>query len=238
MAADDTQKMASIGAEQDIEIELATRPALRLWEGREKTENRYGIIGLPGFCSILRGMEQDIKQDDPYADYHFHRITQAIKELSADLSAELKAIEGFIDESVPPAMKLPEVGSKNPVVIPIRFSSRVGFQMIYQLLKVDQIVLKILLANHIGLMETKEKFQRIARIEKRVRSVLHLAFNFRHTGVNRDDMANNNPKARKAIELMGELEQGYLEGTVRADNAPPLPAKRVNVLSASRRTVA
>lgn len=230
MTDNKTQKMAAIGAKQDIEIELATRPALRLWQGREKTPKRHGILGLPGFCKVVRGIEQAVRDDDPYADYHYHRIEQAIDDLTFDLDSELKDIQSFIDENIPPAMRLPDVGSKNPVVVPIRFASRLGFQLVYQLLKVDQIVLKVLLANHIGLLPNKDKFETLARVEKRVRSVLHMVFSYRHTGATRDDMAANNQKAQKAKELMGELETGYLEGTLRSDNAPPLPMKRLQTL--------
>ena len=230
MADSNSQKMAAIGAKQDIEIELATRPALRLWQGREKTQKRHGILGLPGFCKIVRGIEQAVREDDPYADYHYHRIEQAIDDLTFDLDSELKDIQSFIDENIPPAMRLPDIGSKNPVVVPIRFASRLGFQLVYQLLKVDQIVLKVLLANHIGLLPNKEKFETLARVEKRVRSVLHMVFSYRHTGVTRDDMAANNQKAQKAKELMGDLEVGYLEGTTRSDNAPPLPMKRLQTM--------
>lgn len=230
MADSNSQKMAAIGAKQDIEIELATRPALRLWQGREKTQKHHGILGLPGFCKIVRGIEQAVREDDPYADYHYHRIEQAINDLTFDLDSELKDIQSFIDENIPPAMRLPDIGSKNPVVVPIRFASRLGFQLVYQLLKVDQIVLKVLLANHIGLLPNKEKFETLARVEKRVRSVLHMVFSYRHTGVTRDDMAANNQKAQKAKELMGDLEVGYLEGTTRSDNAPPLPMKRLQTM--------
>lgn len=230
MADSNSQKMAAIGAKQDIEIELATRPALRLWQGREKTQKRHGILGLPGFCKIVRGIEQAIREDDPYADYHYHRIEQAIDDLTFDLDSELKDIQSFIDENIPPAMRLPDIGSKNPVVVPIRFASRLGFQLVYQLLKVDQIVLKVLLANHIGLLPNKEKFETLARVEKRVRSVLHMVFSYRHTGITRDDMAANNQKAQKAKELMGDLEVGYLDGTTRSDNAPPLPMKRLQTM--------
>ena len=230
MADSNSQKMAAIGAKQDIEIELATRPALRLWQGREKTQKRHGILGLPGFCKIVRGIEQAVREDDPYADYHYHCIEQAIDDLTFDLDSELKDIQSFIDENIPPAMRLPDIGSKNPVVVPIRFASRLGFQLVYQLLKVDQIVLKVLLANHIGLLPNKEKFETLARVEKRVRSVLHMVFSYRHTGVTRDDMAANNQKAQKAKELMGDLEVGYLEGTTRSDNAPPLPMKRLQTM--------
>lgn len=222
--------MASIAPTQDIEIELATRPALRLWQGREKTENRHGILGLPGFCSRVRSIEQAIRDDDPYADYHFAQIEEGIEHLSEDLDEELKDIKAFIDENIPPAMRLPDVASKNPAVVPVRFASRLGFQLVYQLLKVDQIVLSVLLANHIGLLPNKEKFQTLARVEKRVRGVLHLVYRYRHTGVTRDDMAANNQRAQKAKELMGDLEIGYLEGSTRSDNAPTLPVKRLQTL--------
>lgn len=225
-----TQKMAAIGATQDIQIELATRPALRLWQGREKTPKRHGILGLPGFSKIVRGIEQAVREDDPYADFHYHKVEKAINDLTFDLDGELKDIQSFIGENIPAAMRLPDVGSKNPVVVPIRFASRLGFQLVYQLLKVDQIVLKILLANHIGILPNKEKFETLARVEKRVRSVLHMVFSYRHTAVTRDDMAANNQKAQKARELMGDLEIGYLEGSIRSENAPPLPQKRLQTL--------
>lgn len=230
MTDNKTTRMAAIEAKQDIEIELATRPALRLWQGRERTEKRHGILGIPGFCKIMRGIEQAVRDDDPYADYHFHRIEQGIEDLTFDLDSELKDVEDFIAENVPSAMRLPDIGSKNPVVVPIRFASRLGFQLVYQLLKVDQIILKVLLASHIGLLPNKDKFETLARVEKRVRGVLHMVFVYRHTGVNRDDMAANNQKAQKAKELMGDLEEGYLDGSTRSDNAPPLPSRRLQTI--------
>lgn len=230
MADTKSNQMAAIGAKQDIEIELATRPALRLWQGREKTPKRHGILGIPGFCKLIRGIEQSIRNDDPYADYYYHKIETAIEELAFDLESELKDIQSLIEENTPGAMRLPDVGSKDPVVVPIRFASRLGFQLVYQLLNVDQVVLKILLASHVGLLGTKEKFQTLARVETRFRGVLHLVFQYRHTGVTRDDIAANNQKAVKARELMGELEEGYLEGSLRSENAPALPAKRLQAL--------
>jgi len=228
--SNDNQKMAAIAAQGTIEIELSTRPALRLWEGREKTDKRHGILGLPGFCKIMRGIEQSVRNDDPYADYYYEKIEQGVDSLALDLDRELKDVESYLDENVPPAMRLPSVGSDEPTVVPVRFASRLGFQMVYQILKVDQIVLKVLVANHIGLLPNKAKFETIARVEKRVRSLMHMIFSYRHTGVTRDDMAANNQKAQKAVEAMGDLEQGYLDGSVRSENAPPLPMKRLQTL--------
>ena len=225
-----TEQMPSIKAKEDITIEIATKPAYRLWQGRQKNEKKHGILGLPGFCKLMRGVEQSIKEDDPYADYYYLLIEEAIERLIFDLNIELKDIESLVSENIPSAMNMPDVGSSNPIVIPVRFASSVGFKMVYQLLKVDQIVLKILLANHIGLLPTKDKFQTIARVERRFRSVMHLIFGYRHTGVTRDDIAANNPIAKKAQDLMGDLDACYLEATKRSDNAPSLPLKRLRVI--------
>mgnify|MGYP003655034177 CR=1 FL=1 len=227
------KKMGAIAAQGTIEIELSTRPALRLWQGREKTEKRHGIIGVPGFSKIMKGIEASIRADDPYADYHYQVIEQAIEDLKEHLEMEDRDITMFLSENVPAAMRLPEVGSESPTVVPVRFVSKLGFQLTYQVLKVDQIVLKVLSANHIGLLSNSVKFETLARLEKKVRSVMHLIFAYHNVGVTRDDMAANNKKAQIAIDRMGQLEKSYLEGSIRSESAPALPMNRLKTLGSS-----
>lgn len=227
------EKMGAIAAQGTIEIELATRPALRLWQGREKTDKRHGIIGLPGFSKIMKGIEASIRADDPYADYHYATIEQAIADLKEHLEMEDRDITNFISENVPSAMKLPPVGSEQPTVVPVRFVSKLGFQLTYQVLKVDEIVLKVLSVNHIGLLSNSVKFETFSRLEKKVRSVMHLIFAYQNVGVTRDDMAANNKKAQNAIDRMGTLEKGYLEGTTRSESAPSLPMNRLRTLGST-----
>lgn len=226
-------KMGAIAAQGTIEIELSTRPALRLWQGREKTDKRHGIIGLPGFSKIMKGIEANIRADDPYADYHYTIIEQAIDDLRAHLEMEERDITAFLAENVPTAMRLPDVGSENPTIVPVRFVSKLGFQLTYQVLKVDQIVLKILSANHIGLLSNSVKFETLSRLEKKVRAVMHLIFAYQNVGVTRDDMASNNKKAQQAIDRMGPLEKGFLEGTTRSESAPSLPMNRLKTLGST-----
>ena len=40
MATKNSQNMSAIRTKEDITIELSTRPASRLWEGREKTAKK------------------------------------------------------------------------------------------------------------------------------------------------------------------------------------------------------
>lgn len=223
-------ELGAIRSKTDITVDVATRPALRVWSGRDKTADRRGILGVPGFASITRTLEEQVKLDDPYADFHFIQIEDAIAKLRSELDQELQGITSFIDENVPPAMTLPDIGSNQPCVLPIRFASRHGFAMLYELLKMDRIVMKTLLANHIGLLNTQEKFATLNRLEARMRTALYTAYAYRVTGVTRDDMAANNKAAQRAISVMGELKTEYLEGTTRSPNAPKLPKARLATL--------
>lgn len=225
-----TNRMAPVSGAEDITIELSTRSAYRLWKGREKTEKRKGILGVSGFGRLLRSLEQAIREDDPYADYHYMQIEQAISELSQELDSDLAAMEALIAERVPPAMKVPSVTSDDPVVVPIKFSSRLGFEIVYQVLKVDQIALKILLASHLSLLNAEDKYSYLANSERKVRAVMNKIFEFRYTGVTRDDVAANNQKAQAAEKVMGKLDDGYLSGELRSPNAPKPPRRRQAVI--------
>jgi len=226
-------KMSSIKAKDDITIELSTRSAVRLFKGREKTSKRHGIMGIPGFCKLLKGMESAIAQDDPYADYYFKVIDDAIEELSFDLDIQLKELLEFIESNTPSAMNIPDSINSSPVVMPIKFASKMSFKIIYQLLKADKILLNVLRANHVGMLSNEEKFQMIAFTERKVRGVIHKIFSYKYMGVTRDDLAANNQKALQAIKAMGELEAGYLEGSERSSHAPSLPSRRLQLLKST-----
>jgi integrating conjugative element protein (TIGR03761 family) len=222
-----TKRMASVTSAEDITIEFSTRSAFRLWSGRESTDKQRGILGVAGFARLLRSLEQAVREDDPYADFHFLRIEQSINELSAELNADLAAMTDLIASKIPSAMKVPAAVSEEPTVVPVKFSSRLGFDLVYQVLKVDQIALKVLLASHLALMSAKEKFTALANSERKVRAVMNKVFDYRYTGVTRDDMSATNQKALAAIKAMGELSEEYLSGELRSPNAPKLPRRRL-----------
>ena len=229
--ANNNQDIAPVTADDDITIELSTKPAYRLFTGRQRTDKRRGILGVPGFSGILKGIETDIRNDDPYADFFFHKIERSIDELEFYLKEELADIEELQKLKVPNGMKVPEVSSKSPAVMPLRFSSKLGFRLCFQLLTIDEIMKKILMLSHIGIMSSKEKFSHFSNLERKFRSVMSQVYQYKHTGVNRDDMMTKNQRAMKAIKEMGELEEGYLKGELRSDEAPPLPPRRLKTLN-------
>lgn len=230
MADNKEQKLAPLTTVDDITIELSSRPAVRLWNGRKKTDKNYSVLGLPGFCKLMRGIEDSVRKDDPYADYYYHQIEIAIQNIAMEIQSERKAIEALLKETIPESMRLPEVKSRNPVVYPVRFASRIGFQMLYQILAADSVMLKHLQAHHVAVITTYDKNGMSGRLEQKIRGVMNMVFKYKHTGVTRDDMASNNKVCQKAKTQMGIIPDEYLTGEMRSDNAPFLPARRLAVI--------
>lgn len=228
MATEHLKEPAAISAVEDITIELSTKPAIRLWVGREKSDKKFGILGVPGFCKFMNTMESAIRKDDPYADYYYFQIEEAISDLASNLDRELQDIEDHISKKKHRKMTLPPVSSKEPLKLPIRFAAQTGFKITHQLLMLDEIVTRVLAANHIGILGQDDKHQIIKRLEQQFRAVLNLVFKYKYTGVTRDDIATNNQIGRKALKQMGELPDEFLFGDKRAQDAPPLPKKRRN----------
>lgn len=218
-----SNRMSPIKSDGDITVELSSRSAYRLWNGRERTEEQHGILGVPGFARLIKSLEQAIAQDDPYADYTYMIIENAIEELSESLDADIGKMDALIASKIPSTMKFSAMASVKPIVVPLKFGSRLGFGLVYSLIKADQVALKILQASHLNVLSKKEKFTFLADNERKFRAVMNKVFAFRTTGVTRDDIVSNNEKAIEAQELMGRLEAGYLSGELRSCNAPRLP---------------
>lgn len=223
-----TQNNANkLSTSEGATVKLKTHQAMNLFQGRQKTAQKNGILGLPGFVTYVGQFSEAIKKDDPYADHIFYQIDQELESLKFDLELELKGIETLIAESIPEEMTLPETAVTNQQVLPIRFVSKLGFLALYQLIAADRIFTKILLANHLGILTSNDKFAAMHRIARRFRRMYHLVYKYQNTGVTRDDMAANNQKAQAAIKAMGKLEPEYLSGEKRSEHAPRLPERRL-----------
>lgn len=213
-----------------IKIELHTKFASRIWKGRLKSEQKDSIIGIPRFAEIMRTMENAIREDDPYADYWFHEIEKKLAEVKHHIEDTINEVEGYIREEVPPGMSISDNMSQEPQVIELRIKSKLGYQAVYCLLEFDKLASKILLGNHIAVIDNATKGKLISHAERLIRGALNLAYRWRYTGVTRDDLVSNTAKARKAIEKMDVCPDEYLSGEVRSKLAPELPLNRKSAL--------
>ena len=208
----------------DVKLTLHTHHAARIWMGRPKNDLKAGIIGLSGFCTVVNRMSRGAQQDDPYSDWWMILLEEKIN----DSKEALKTIEDRLDTamaSLPPAISMSENLSIQPVSLPLYISNPLGFQAVYLLTNYDEIVRRILLAQHVGLVGRHDMETWIDEGAAVLRRLFGLAQIYKYSGAARDDFAANNAKAeaaRKMYERYGELPQDILEGTRRSNFAPPI----------------
>ena len=206
----------------DVNLTLHTHHAARIWMGRPKSDATAGIIGLSGFCSILNRMSRGAQQDDPYSDWWMINLEEKISESKSSL----KGIEDRLDSAMatlPPAITISNNLSIQPVSLPLYISNPLGFQAVYLLTHYDEIVRRILLAQHVGLIGRRDMEMWIDEGAAVLRRLFGLAQLYKYSGAARDDFAANNAKAeaaRKMYDRYGEIPQDILEGTRRSNFAP------------------
>jgi len=208
----------------DVQLTLHTHHAARIWMGRPKTETKPGIIGLSGFCSLINRMSRGATQDDPYSDWWMILVEEKVNQSDE----ALKAIDERLDEvmaNLPSAITISNNLSIQPVSMPLFISNPLGFKAVYLLSSYDEIVRRILLAQHVGLIGRRDMELWIDEGAAVLRKLFGLAQLYRYSGAARDDFASNNAKAeaaRKMYERHGDIPQDILEGTRRSTFAPPI----------------
>lgn len=208
----------------DVNLTLHTHHAARIWVGRPKNELKPGIIGLTGFCNLIKIISRGASQDDPYSDWWLLQLEEKVEGSSVALN-EIKERLNSVMATLPPAINISENLSIQPVSLPLYIANPIGFKAASLLADYDEIVRRILLGHHVGLVGRRDMEGWIDEGAALMRKLFGLAQLYKYSGAARDDFAANNAKAeaaRKMYERYGELPQDILEGTRRSNFAPPI----------------
>lgn len=207
-----------------VDLTLHTHHASRLWFGRQRTDGKPGMIGLSGFANILNRMKRGCEQDDPYSDWFMIQIEDKINQSAQ----EMKDIDNRLDEvmaTLPAMLSISENLSVQPVTLPLYMSTPLAFKAVYLLTSYDELVRRILLASHVGLIDGHAKGQWLDEGAAILRRLFGLSQQYKFSGASRGDFAANNARAQQAREMYGkagEIPQDILEGTRRSKYAPTL----------------
>ena len=204
-----------------MELTLHTHHAARIWQGRAATKERPGIIGLASFVAIMAKIRRGAEQDDPYSDWWMLRIEGKLDQAKLRLQ-ELRDQTDQLLADVPAALTIGENLNIHPVKVPLFVNAQLGFLAIYLLAQFDEFVRRVLLAQHIALIDRAATGYWINEGARLLRSAFAMAQRYRFSGTTRDDYAANNAAARAALEKYGELPQDVLEGTRRSRFAPAI----------------
>lgn len=200
-------------------LELHTRNAYALVEGRAQSEDKHGIPGLRQCGKALRMVLAGCREDDPYADWFLLQIHRYF-ETQADYLATLnEAADRKLEGQQ--GITLTSSNSSTPTIITLSFSSPYGYRAAFLLRDLDDFIRKVRTLTHVGLLTRDESGRQINQATAAVRSAFHKTLEYRFIGITADDYRQRTVKAKEAIERWGEIPVDVLDGTNVAPYAPP-----------------
>jgi len=221
----DDYKLQLGSLRSDVTVTLHTYHAFRIWNGvrrsdEQEEESRFrGIPGMQNYFAITNLIKLASGRDDPFADWWMIKLEERIKEARQCMDKFSRTLIDVM-KRVPAQINISDNLNQNPVSLPLYVGSHLGFHGVYLLTTYDELVRKVLLANHAGLLGRLDKESYIDLGGHELRSLIELANRFRNTGASRDDMAANNARAREAIEKLGLPPEDILQGIRRSEFAP------------------
>ncbi|MBI6854665.1 TIGR03761 family integrating conjugative element protein [Pseudomonas cichorii] len=218
-----------------VNMTLHTHHAARLWFGRQRTDEKPGMIGLSGFASILGRIARACEQDDPFSDWFMILVEEKLEQSKTEMN-DIDERMDSVFASLPQMVSISDNLSVQPKTLPLFINTPLAFKGVYLLTAYDELVRRILLASHVGMINNNAKGQWLdegAAILRRLYGVAQRYKGF--SGASRDDIAANNARAQNAREMYafaGEIPQDILEGTRRSEFAPAIVRPGSAVLSA------
>lgn len=215
----------------DINMTLHTHYATRVWVGRpwnteDKTNDNANIyaqiISMPHCLSILNQINADAANDDPYADQYLIKLEDKIQTARKEMMALSDQIYNLYANQIPENIDIQRCQNISPVTVPIYIKYPLGYLLVYLLTDYDAVARAVLTASHIAIMTKSDAKAWMQQASHIIRSVLGMAQQYRHSGVSRQDFAENNARAQSAVERLGKLPQDILDGTKRSGYAPTI----------------
>jgi integrating conjugative element protein (TIGR03761 family) len=204
-----------------MQLTLHTHHASRIWNGRARSDERAGIVGLNGFIGIMNKIKRGAEQDDPYSDWWMIKIEEKLDDTKKRLQVLREQVDQVLAD-IPPALTVGDNLNVRPISLPLFVNSQLGFLAVYLLAQYDELARRLLLAHHTALIDRRTLERWLDEGAHLLRSTFTLAQQYRYSGTQRDDFAANNAAARAAREKYGEMPTDVLEGTRRSRYAPPI----------------
>ena len=209
------------GLTSETSILLHTRQAMMIFDGRQETDDKAAIYGVPRFSGSVNQIFKDALADDPWADWWLIKIDDHIERARMKLNEFKEELKDLYPNS--PSININSAESTEPESRPLNFPTpSYAYRMGYLVVEYDQFCCEVLGLRHVGLL-TRVKAERYLNLDgKALRAALQSGTGYRRQGVTRNDVLANNPKSQKAIQLMGKIPDDILNMKRRSDFAPEL----------------
>lgn len=218
--------------QSNIAASIHTKHAATLIQGKviDDGKNSRGVIGLYKFASMAAKLEENIKKDDPFADYIFYSLHEEIILARNELSEKVEHFKNWMKGKIPKTMILSESLNIQPLRMDFKFNSTLAFQLAYLILDCDELFRLVKLAQHIALMDSSQANESINDKMRNVRRIMNLIYLYKHSNVTRNDFVNKNKVWERACELMPNIivPDHILSGEKRSQLAPYIAERPEN----------
>lgn len=222
-----TQNNQELGAlRSEMTLILHSQYANRLWLGRPTEKDgkniiKAQIISMPNALSILSRIQKDASFDDPYADWYLIQFENQVLAGATKMKSYIDDIADIYADLLPENMNIQAALNMTPVGYPIYANSQLGYKLIYLLADFDILARSIQTASHIALMTRKDAYTWLDSGAKLIRRCFGIVENYRHSGISRQDVRDNNARYQEAKNRFKfELPHDVLDGSRRAEFAP------------------
>ena len=215
-----THTAAPGGLHGEVSLLIQTRQAQRLVLGRNRQSDKPEIIGLLRFAQLVRRIWLAAMLDDPYADGYLIRILETLEAAGDAIQASRRQVSELLESCQ--QLEIAVAQSVSPLRVPLQFANPYGYLGAYLLSDYDELVCTALTARHVALV-SRDHSDRITRQGAgRIRSAFASPLGWTQLGITRDDLRQDNARARAAQEKMGPLPPDIVEGERRARIAPAI----------------
>ncbi|SFV89220.1 FIG141694: hypothetical protein in PFGI-1-like cluster [hydrothermal vent metagenome] len=203
-----------------ITVELSTKEAVALFNGRKKTEELNLIIGLSDFAQRVRDINNASHNNDPYADFFLLEIEYALKSAKEELIDSQDDLTKLSDSSL---LQINQGSSIRPTTLETRFASVYANIALDLLKRADNLLLTLYALRHTGMFNRVDCNNQINNTKRLLRKTFLSANGYRFFGINRRDVEQQTAKYRQAhvaMKFTEELPADILDKTRRAEFAP------------------
>lgn len=187
----------------DVILRIHTQKAQSLFRSSWDTRK----MGLFQFAAVMTHIYQASDQDDPYADWIILKITKTLEALNQDIEDSIMEYEQALKKYR--GVEVEIFGSRYPFKVLADFATPLSYMTSYTIANLDYLLRQAFTFRRLGILpESQENAQQLFWS---VKVMMSQCRKWQQTGITRQDVREQNAKAKSAKEKMGKLPQKILD---------------------------
>ncbi|WP_318441814.1 AcaB family transcriptional regulator [Photobacterium leiognathi] len=212
----------------ELSIKFFSNNAIGLYKGirptvdsKGKTTKR-GQLGLTKMDDVLADVVQAARNDDPYAYQLLYNLHLASNKFDALMSQCRNVLKEAMHKKLTDGVAAKLSKDENAPVFNVYLKTDFGRHILWKLKELDQFVLENLFCRQHAIIARDASIRLNGGLAHELRNMYHSVFLWKHTGVTRKDVKEDNQVAQRAAELQPHLalDQGIIDGTLTTMFAP------------------